>query len=120
MLADGVDRGNDKERLAAFAAQVKEDRKMLVEGMFRSGRVNGVFAAVNMERLIFTVKTKFGLTPEQRTNLTPSHVLAGIESVLDKTQRFHKMWAALLRYYLAPAKIIVRDRFTETAFDTLC
>ena len=120
MLAEGVDRGNDKEPLAAFAAQVKEDRKMLVEGMFRSGRVNGVFAAVNMERLIFTVKTKFGLTPEQRTNLTPSHVLAGIDSVLAKTQRFHKMWAALLRYYLAPAKIIVRDRFTETAFDTLC
>ena len=120
MLAEGVDRGNDKEPLAAFATQVKEDRKMLVEGMFRSGRVNGVFAAVNMERLIFTVKTKFGLTPEQRTNLTPSHVLAGIDSVLAKTQRFHKMWAALLRYYLAPAKIIVRDRFTETAFDTLC
>jgi DNA-directed RNA polymerase beta' subunit len=120
MLAEGVDRGNDAEPLAAFAAQVKEDRKMLVEGMFRSGRVRGVFAAVNMERLIFTVKTKFGLTPEQRTNLTPSHVLAGIETVLAKTQRFHKMWAALLRYYLAPAKIIVRDRFTETAFDTLC
>jgi DNA-directed RNA polymerase beta' subunit len=120
MLAEGVDRGNDAELLAAFAAQMKEDRKMLVEGMFRSGRVRGVFAAVNMERLIFTVKTKFGLIPEQRTNLTPAHVLAGIDSVLAKTQRFHKMWAALLRYYLAPAKIIVRDRFTETAFDTLC
>jgi len=30
------------------------------------------------------------------------------------------MWAALLRHYLAPAKLIVADRFTETAFDTLC
>ena len=120
VLGEGVDRGADADLLKAFAQQVKDDRKMLVEGMFRSGAVGGVFAAVNMERLLFNVKLKFGLTPEQRTNLTPSRVIAGINSVVEKTQKFHKMWAALLRYYLAPAKIIIQDRFTEAAFDTLC
>jgi DNA-directed RNA polymerase II subunit RPB1 len=93
---------------------------MLVEGMFRSGKGSSVYAAVNLERLILNVKAKFGLTPEARTNLTPLHVLNGIEAVLSKTQTFHKAWAALLRNYLAPFKIIVRDRFTESAFDTLC
>jgi DNA-directed RNA polymerase beta' subunit len=120
VLGEGVDRGADADLLKAFAQQVKDDRKMLVEGMFRSGAVGGVFAAVNMERLLFNVKLKFGLTPEQRTNLTPSRVIAGINSVVEKTQKFHKMWAALLRYYMAPAKIIIQDRFTEAAFDTLC
>jgi DNA-directed RNA polymerase beta' subunit/intein/homing endonuclease len=120
VLGEGVDRGDDAALLKAFAKQVKADRKMLVEGVFRSGAVGGVFAAVNMERLLFNVKLKFGLNSDQRTNLTPSHVIAGINSVVEKTQKFHKMWAALLRYYLAPAKIIIQDRFTESAFDTLC
>ena len=120
VLGEGVDRGNDAEALAAFVEEVKADRKMLVEGVFRRGRQGGVFAAVNMERLIFNIKTKFGLTQEQRTNLTPLHVLTGITRVLENTQKFHKTWAALLRYYMAPAKIIIKERFTESAFDTLC
>jgi DNA-directed RNA polymerase II subunit RPB1 len=120
ILGEGVDRGNDADLLKAFADQVKADRKMLVEGVFRGGRVGGVFAAVNMERLLFNVKVKFGLNGEQRTNLTPAHVVAGVNAVVEKTQKFHKIWAALLRFYLSPQKIIVRDRFTESAFDTVC
>ena len=120
VLGEGVDRGNDGEALAAYIAQMKADRKMIVEDVFRRGRQGGVFAAVNLERLIFNVKTKFGLTIEQRTNLTPLRVLNGINKVLENTQKFHKTWAALLRYYLSPAKLIVNDRFTESAFDTLC
>jgi len=120
VLGEGVDRGDDKVALQEYVANMIEDRKMFVEGMFRRGRQGGVFAAVNLERLIFNVKMKFGLNKEQRTNLTPLHVLTGISKVLENTQKFHKMWAALLRYYLAPAKMIVVDRFTESAFDTLC
>jgi DNA-directed RNA polymerase II subunit RPB1 len=120
VLAEGVDRGDDKEMLRAFADAVKADQKMVVEGVFRRGSQGGIFAAVNLERLILNIKTKFGLNTSQRTNLTPRRVIAGIEAVLDKTQRFHKMWAALLRYHLCPMKLIVRERFTESAFDSLC
>jgi DNA-directed RNA polymerase beta' subunit len=120
VLGEGVDRGNDAEALASFADAVRADRKMVVEGVFRSGNQGSIFAAVNLERLILTVKIKFDLNTDQRTNLTPTRVLQGIEAVLDKTQRFHRMWAALLRFNLCPMKIIVRERFTESAFDTLC
>jgi DNA-directed RNA polymerase II subunit RPB1 len=120
VLAEGVDRGDDTQLLKSFADSVKADQKMVVEGVFRSGNQGGIFAAVNLERLILNVKTKFGLNTDQRTNLTPRRVIAGIEAVLDKTQRFHKMWAALLRYHLCPMKIIVKERFTESAFDSLC
>ena len=120
VLGEGVDRGNDAEALASFADSVRADRKMVVEGVFRSGNQGSIFAAVNLERLILTVKIKFDLNTDQRTNLTPARVLQGIEAVLDKTQRFHRMWAALLRFNLSPMKIIVRERFTESAFDTLC
>jgi DNA-directed RNA polymerase beta' subunit/intein/homing endonuclease len=120
VLAEGVDRDDDAQLLKTFADSVKSDQKMVVEGVFRSGSQGGIFAAVNLERLLLTIKTKFGLNSSQRTNLTPRRVIAGIEAVLEKTQRFHKMWAALLRYHLSPMKLIVKERFTESAFDSLC
>ena len=135
ILAEGVGASADRDpvaeaaALAAFAAQVKEDRKMFVEGMFRSGAQGNVYAAVNLERALVNIRMKFALDPSpgnpagsatQRTSLTPMRVLAGINAVLEKTQRFHKMWATLLRFHLSPGKLIVRDRFTEIAFDTLC
>lgn len=120
VLADGADRGDDAELLKAFVQSVRDDQKMVVEGVFRSGNQGSIFAAVNLERLILNIKTKFGLNTAQKTNLTPRHVIAGITAVLEKTQSFHKMWAALLRYHLCPMKLIVEQRFTESAFDTLC
>ena len=120
VLADGADRGDDAELLKAFVQSVRDDQKMVVEGVFRSGNQGSIFAAVNLERLILNIKTKFGLNTAQKTNLTPRHVIAGIAAVLEKTQSFHKMWAALLRYHLCPMKLIVNERFTESAFDTLC
>jgi DNA-directed RNA polymerase II subunit RPB1 len=120
ILAEAIDRGDDTELLKTYAEQVMADRKMMVEGVFRSGNQGSVYAAVNLERLLLNLKIKFGLNPQQRTNLTPAYVIAGIQTVLDKTQRFHKIWAALLRYYLSPTRIIIQDRFTQSAFDTLC
>jgi DNA-directed RNA polymerase II subunit RPB1 len=121
-LGEGVDRNSSEEgpALATLVNAVKADRKMLVEGVFRNKQQGNIFAAVNVERLILNLRVKFGLNDQQRTNLTPLRILAGIESVLEKTQRFHKMWSALLRYHLSPMKLLVRERFTESAFDTLC
>jgi len=120
VLADGIDRGNDADALKKYAQQIRADQMMIVEGVFRSGNQGSLYSAVNLDRLILNIKIKFGLNDKVKTNLTPTRVLAGIEAVLDKTQRFHKAWAALLRYTMSPMKMIVRDRFTESAFDTLC
>jgi DNA-directed RNA polymerase II subunit RPB1 len=116
----GVPRGDDATLLADYTKQIFADRKMLVEEIFRSGRQGSIYSPVNLERLILNIKIKFGLRPEQKTNLTPANILKGIESVLKKTQSYHAIWAALLRFYLSPTKLILQDRFTESAFDTLC
>ena len=116
----GVPRGDDAVLLADYTKQIFADRKMLVEEIFRSGRQGSIYSPVNLERLILNIKIKFGLRPEQKTNLTPANILKGIESVLKKTQGYHAIWAALLRFYLSPTKLILVDRFTESAFDTLC
>jgi DNA-directed RNA polymerase II subunit RPB1 len=121
-LADGLDSGMAElgERMKEYTEQVRADQKMVVEGVFRSGNQGTMYAAVNIDRLIMNLKIKFGLNDKVKTNLTPAKVLAGIEAVIEKTQRFHKMWAALLRYTMSPFKMIVKERFTESAFDTLC
>lgn len=116
----GVPRGDDAVLLADYTKQIFADRKMIVEEIFRSGRQGSIYSPVNLERLILNIKIKFGLRPEQKTNLTPANILKGIESVLKKTQGYHAIWAALLRFYLSPTKLILEDRFTESAFDTLC
>ena len=120
ILAEGISYAADKEALNAYVKAVLADRAMIVEGMFNNKRQGSIFSPVNLERLLMNIKIKFGLNDKQRTNLTPARVLAGIESVLTKTQGFHKVWAALLRFYLCPMKLIVKERFTESAFDSLC
>jgi len=116
----GVPRGDDAVALADYTKQIFADRKMIVEEIFRSGRQGSIYSPVNLERLILNIKIKFGLRPEQKTNLTPVNILKGIDAVLKKTQGYHAIWAALLRFYLSPTKLILQDRFTESAFDTLC
>jgi DNA-directed RNA polymerase II subunit RPB1 len=120
ILAEGLDRGDDGDLLKVYGEQIMADRKMMVEGVFKGGNQGSVYASVNLERLILNIKIKFGLNEQQRTNLTPAYVIQGINAVLEKTQIFHKIWAALLRYYLSPKRIIIQDRFTQSAFDTLC
>lgn len=120
VFMEGVERENDEMEIDRFIKQVLNDRKMIVEGVFGSGRQGGVYSPVNIERLMTNLTVKFGLTSTTKTDLTPLTVLAGIQKVIQRTQEYHRIWAALLRYYLAPHRIIVENRFTRNAFEALC
>jgi len=103
-----------------FVDQVLADRKMVVEKIFGSGRQGGVFAPLNLERLIMNLRVRFGLKNDAKTDLTPAYVIQGIAKLIERTQPYHKLWCALLRFYFAPHKLVVKERFTKAAFDTLC
>jgi DNA-directed RNA polymerase II subunit RPB1 len=75
---------------------------------------------VNLDRILTNMKVKFRLDPNKKTNLTSKYVLEQLEKVLQKTQSYHALWAALLRFHCAPHKLIVKERFTKEAFDALC
>ena len=113
-------RGEDEELLETFAKQILEDQRMLVEGIQRSKQDAPLFSSVNLERVINNVAISFRLSQETKTDLTPLYVLQGIERLIQRTQAHHKLWAALLRFMLAPHKLIIKERFTKKAFDTLC
>jgi DNA-directed RNA polymerase II subunit RPB1 len=117
---EGVERESDEEALKTFTEQVLADRKRLVEQAFRlAKRKPSVASPVHLGRLIDTIKYRFGLKSTDKTDLTPLYVIRGINSILERTQMSHPMWSAVLRYYLAPSNIIVKQRFTKQAFDTL-
>ena len=120
VLQEGVVRPDDSAYLAKFAEDVLADRAMLIEKVYR-GKLDGtLFAPLNLERILLNVKVRFRLDTKGRTDLTPLYVLEGINKIIAKTQPYHGIWRALLRFHCAPHKLILQERFTKLAFDTLC
>ena len=120
VLEDGLVKEQDAQEVESYINQVTADRKMLVEDIYQYKLNGSLFAPLNLERIITTIKVKFRLDPAKKTNLTPKYVLDGINKMINKTQTYHALWAALLRFHCAPHKLIVKERFTKEAFDALC
>jgi DNA-directed RNA polymerase beta' subunit len=120
VFAEGTIRGEDTEALSAFANTVLGDRTMLIEGIQHSKQEVGLFASVNIDRVITNVITSFQLDEKGTTDLTPLYVIQAIERLAQRTQAYHLLWAALLRFYLAPHKMILKHRLTRKAFDVAC
>jgi DNA-directed RNA polymerase II subunit RPB1 len=120
VYTEGLVVNPDPEVMANYVAKILQDRKMLVEGVARGKMDTNLFAPVNIERLLLNLKVKFGLKQTDRTDLTPNYVLEGIERVFARTQQYHGIWKALLRFHCAPHKLILKERFSKLAFDTLC
>lgn len=120
ILTEGVERGDDTELLLEHAEQVLKDRTMVREQINAfSANNKKLYAPMNLARLVETLKIKFKLNPDVRTDLTPVQVLKGIETLIRRTQPYHKVWTACLRYYLSPHKIIMDHRFTKVAWEAL-
>ena len=120
-LQDGIIKENDAALITEFKEQVEYDQRMMVEGVFQKKSLDSgsVFAPVNLARWILNIKNRFGLKKEEKTDLTPSMVLNGIKKIIERTHNYHKIWCALLRFHLAPHKLIIKERFTKNAFEVL-
>ena len=121
VLKDGVIRDNDSELVTEYVNSLLFDQRMMVEGVFQSKSLDSgsVFAPVNLARWVLNTKTRFALNVTEKTDLTPAYVLDGIKKIIGRTHPYHKIWAALLRFHLAPHKLIVKERFTKEAFEML-
>ena len=122
ILEDGTSRDNDEAIIASYVDALLDDQMMIVEGVFRGSALESgtVSAPVNLARMILNTKVRFDLKGENKTTLVPGYVLECIQKIILRTSNYHRIWIALLRFYLAPHKIIVKERFTKNAFDALC
>ena len=123
ILKDGTQRSNDEELITEFVKEIMFDQRMLVEEMYHKNQKAmedaGIFAPVNLARWVLNTKTRFNLKQTEKTDLTPAVVIEGIKKVITRTHPYHKIWCALLRFHLAPHKLIVKERFTKDAFEML-
>jgi DNA-directed RNA polymerase subunit A" len=121
VLKEEIVRENEDEIITEYVNQLLQDQRMMVEGVFQKKSLDSgsVFAPVNLARWILNIKVRFALKPTEKTDLTPAIVLQGIQKIIERTHSYHKIWAALLRFHLAPHKLIVKERFTTVAFETL-
>ncbi len=122
ILIDGTNRDADATAIATYVDNVLADQRMLVEGVFGGSALDSgsVSAPVNLARMILNTKVRFGLQSTGKTDLIPSYVLNGIGKIIARTNPNHRIWTALLRFHLAPHKLIIKERFTRNAFDALC
>jgi DNA-directed RNA polymerase II subunit RPB1 len=132
VFKDGTVRENDEELITEYVQDLIFDQRMMVEGVFQKKSLDSgsVFAPVNLARWVLNIKTRFALLPDvsagkrddielPKTDLTPAMVLNGIKKIIGRTHAYHKIWCALLRFHLAPHKLIVKERFTKDAFEML-
>ena len=121
ILKSGTVRENDELIVQAYVEEMIRDQYMIVEEVFqkKTHEDGSIFAPVNLARGVLNIKTRFGIKNTDQTDLTPKIVLEGIKKVIDRTHPYHKIWCALLRFHLAPHKIIVEERITKNAFEVL-
>ena len=121
VLAAGTEKGYDDEGIEKYTQSIIDDRKMYVEGVLGSSNNSSVKLniPIGLERVLLNIKVKFNLKKDQPTDLYPGKVLEDIQTIIDRTQSFNKIWAASLRFHLAPHKIVVGERFTRAAWDAL-
>ena len=119
ILSDDAGRSENAEMINELVDQVLADRNMLVNGVFRNGRSKNLMGPMNLDRMIINLKIKFGIQPTGKTDLTPEYVIERLKDLHARTLPFHKMWAAMLRFYLGPHSSIVKHRLTKVAFNAL-
>jgi len=96
--------------------QIIEDRKILINNIFRFQNKTEIRAPVHFNRLIAKYKNPYSV----KTDLTPDYVVSELEK-LTKTAyiQSNKLFHILLRFNLAPKKSIIINRFSKELFDEL-
>lgn len=90
------------------------DRDLLFSKTFRHKKMDVLQSPVNLKRLL----DKYGNAYSTKTDLTPTHVTSAITRFVKEfpnNRNFH----ILMRYYLAPKKVIINQRLSVAMFDEL-
>jgi DNA-directed RNA polymerase II subunit RPB1 len=119
ILTDDAGRSENAEMINGLVDQVIADRNMLVNGVFRNGRSKSLMGPMNLDRMVMNLKIKFAIQATAKTDLTPEYVIERLKDLQARTLPFHKMWGAMLRFYLGPHSSIVKHRLTKIAFNAL-
>jgi DNA-directed RNA polymerase beta' subunit len=100
-----------------YIADLKVDRKALVEGVFQGRPAKSARYPVHLERTIVSVKHAMNLS-EETASVTATEVLEAHTKIFERTHAHNRLWGALVRYHLSPTKLR-KYGFTRVALDAL-
>lgn len=99
-----------------FLERILADRKFLIHNVWRYRRDAKLFAPVNLRRMLGKYKNPYAT----KTDLTPEYLIRQLDSMCsEKWMKENKVFHCLLRYYLAPKKMIMVLRLSRAMFDEL-
>lgn len=108
LLTDAITEAPD------MVEDILKDRDMLVKDVFQFSRKESVLAPVHLKRLI----DRFSNPYSTKTDLTPTYIVEQLEGLLkEPVIAPNRLFAALVRFYLAPRQCIINYRFTKDIFD---
>ena len=92
-----------------YLAQIRDDRKLLVERVFQrkldKPDKQSVYYPVHLGRLTSTLARQMQLPAKKSNNASVEYIMNAQISILEKTDITNKLWGALVRYHLAPQKL---------------
>ena len=97
-----------------FVDQILEDREFLMHNVWRYKRDSKIFAPVNLRRLLAKYRNPYAT----KTDLLPSYVKNELDRICGE-YKGNKAFHCLLRFYLAPKKMILVSRLSKAMFDEL-
>ena len=99
-----------------FVERVLRDRDFLMHNVFRYKKDTRIFAPVNLRRVVAKYKNPYAT----KTDLLPDHVIRELDKMCGESwMKENKAFHCLLRYYLAPKKMILLSRLSRAMFDEL-
>ena len=94
--------------------EIIRDRDMLVKEVFGYVKKDSVLAPVHLKRIIEKYKNPYST----KTDLTPAHIVDELSKLIKEPWLVpNRVFHCLLRYYLAPRRVIIEYRFTKEIFD---
>ena len=110
-----------KDKQEAYIKAIINDRRVLVERVYlrrlEKADKQNVYYPVHLQRLTNTMARQFGFTGKE-PKATGQYILDAQERIMKRTWTKNRLWAALLRYHLAPLKL-QKLGYTKEALDIL-
>ena len=105
---------DEVEQAPDMVDEIIADRDMLFKSVARHRKMDKLQAPVHMKRMVEKYKNPYST----KTNLTPEYVVGAIGKLVKEFPE-NKVFHCLLRFYLAPKKSIMVNRFTQELFDEM-
>jgi DNA-directed RNA polymerase II subunit RPB1 len=107
-----------REKIDKYFDTLVEDMHMIRGYVFANSVDNSICYPINLYRLINNAKTMFNLRTISVSDIHPIYIINRLETLFEEIGESGTMiFKILLRNYLSPKRVIMKDKLNRTAFE---